>query len=55
MGEKDDSQPLSETAAARPPPSRPGTCAVCGSPLRSTPEREARTCAYHLNVFKRPG
>ncbi|MBV9993795.1 MAG: hypothetical protein JO127_01155 [Caulobacteraceae bacterium] len=30
------------------------SCAVCGRPARSTRERDARKCAYHLDVFKTP-
>jgi len=49
-----DVRALGRDARLSEDPPMASSCRVCGSALRSTQERAAQTCAYHLDVNKTP-
>ena len=54
MASQNEIRPLGQNTKLSEPEPATVTCQICGSSLRSSRERDAQTCAYHLDVKPTP-
>jgi hypothetical protein len=54
MASQNEIRPLAQETKLSEREPAAGSCQICGLPLRSSRERDAQTCAYHLDVKPTP-